>query len=466
MLIYDTVLKKKIKLETIKKDEVSIYICGPTVYDSAHLGHARSSLSFDLLTRILKILGYKTKVCRNLTDIDDKIIHKLKSTKQTLEEFTSFYIKEYQNHMENLNIISVDLEPKVTNSINLIENIISKLLDKEYAYISKNGDIYFDTSKDKKYGIISNKNINNEELKSRLNINLDKKNPQDFALWKIKNRDDKIFFKSFLGDGRPAWHIECSAIINDCFKGDENYSIDIHCGGSDLIFPHHENEASQSRCFLGHELSKYWMHNGFVTINNEKMSKSLGNSFFLKDALKIYDAEVLRFYLISIYYRSNLDFNDEDLLNSKKQLDKLYRLKKRVFSSIISTPNKNFRENMINAMSDDLNISKTLSIMNDMISINNDTLDKTPTKNIKREILANIDFIDRVLGFGNKNPFSYFQNSVSFSEKIEIEKLIEERRVAKINKNYNKSDEIRDMLDSKGIKLMDILNETMWEKNE
>ena len=466
MFIYDTVLKKKIKIETLKDGEVSIYICGPTVYDSAHLGHARSSLSFDLLNRVLKNLGYKTKVCRNLTDVDDKIILKLKEKKQNLLEFTSFYIDEYKENMKNLNILPIELEPQVTENIKYIENMIIKLIKNNYAYVSKSGNIYFNTSKDKKYGSISNQIVNEEKFETRLKDNLEKKNIKDFSLWKIKNSNDDIFFKSSLGDGRPAWHIECSAIIDRYFEGDKNYSIDIHCGGSDLIFPHHENEASQSRCFSGHELSKYWMHNGFVKIDDEKMSKSLQNSFFLKDALKIYNSEVLRFYLISIHYRSSLNFNNTDLLNSKKQLDKLYRLKKRAFGLKASIPNKIFHKDIISAMSDDLNISKTLSIINDMILINNDLLDKKPTKNIKKEILANIDFINNILGIGDKNPFLYFQIGISEDEKKIITELIEDRNIAKIDKNYSKADDIRAILNKKGVKLMDMGNETLWEKNE
>jgi cysteinyl-tRNA synthetase len=245
---------------------------------------------------------------------------------------------------------------------------------------------------------------------------------------------------------------------------DFDYSIDIHGGGADLIFPHHENEASQSRCFSGRELAKYWMHNGFVRINGEKMSKSLGNSFFVKDALKIYSGELLRFYLLSTHYRQDFNFSEEELLNSKKRLDKLYRLKKRVFGGKPGKVDIKFKNNILEALEDDLNVSVALAKIDNFISNANDELDNKPTKNLKKVILANIDFIDEVLGFGGENPFTYFQFGVPEKLKTKIEQLITERTEAKKNKDFDKADKIRDELKKLRVSIMDTPNGTVWEK--
>ncbi len=464
MIIFDSVKKAKVELEPIVAGKVSIYVCGPTVYDDAHLGHARSSLSFDILSRTLRALGYKVTLCKNFTDIDDKIIKKMQQSGKILEEITNFYIKRYLEDMEALGVQKADIEPKATESLGDIENIIKNLLENNFAYKISTGDIYFDTTKDNLYGSLSGK-VNLEDTLNRVEHHGEKKNPKDFVLWKASKRDDIISFDTSIGNGRPGWHIECSAMIDKHFLGDGKYSIDIHGGGADLLFPHHENEATQSRCAFGHELAKYWMHNGFVQINGEKMSKSLGNSFFIKDALTHYDGEILRFYLISVHYRNDFNFNEEDLLMSKKRLDKLYRLKKRVTPTSSSTPNQTFKAKLLEAMSDDMNISLTLSYIDEMISSSNEILDKEPkNKFIKKEILANIEFISHLLGIGAKEPFSYFQIGVDEDLKIKIDELIESRTQAKKEKNFKLSDEIRDELILKGIAIMDTVNGTVWEK--
>jgi cysteinyl-tRNA synthetase len=254
-------------------------------------------------------------------------------------------------------------------------------------------------------------------------------------------------------------------MIEKHFKGDGKYSIDIHGGGADLLFPHHENEASQSRCASGHELSKYWMHNGFVNIDGEKMSKSLGNSFFVKDALSVYDGEILRNYLISVHYRNDFNFNEKDLLSSKKRLDRLYRLKKRISPIKASKPNKSFQNALLEAMSDDLNISIAFATIDAMISATNDKLDINPKdKGLKKETLANIEFIDKLLGVGSKEPFSYFQIGVDKTSKAKIESLIEQRNNAKKAKDYLKADKIREDILDMGIAIMDRIDGTVWEK--
>ncbi len=465
MHIYDSVKKTKLPFEPIVPHKASIYVCGPTVYDDAHLGHARSSLSFDILSRTLKALGYEVTMGKNFTDIDDKIIKKVQTTGESLEQITTHYINRYKEDMRALGVSDADIEPKATDSLEAIESMIKGLIDKDIAYVVSSGDVYFDTSKDTNYGTISHQVGEDEDNQSRVEHNSQKRNPKDFALWKACASKDDICFEMSFSNGRPGWHIECSAMIEKHFKGNDKFSIDIHGGGADLLFPHHENEASQSRCATGHELSKYWMHNGFVNINGEKMSKSLGNSFFVKDALKLYDGEILRNYLISVHYKNDFNFNEEDLLNSKKRLDRLYRLKKRVIPTKASKPNIAFQKDVLKAMKDDLNISVALARVEQMISQTNDRLDENPKdKGLKKETLANIEFIDKLLGIGAKEPFSYFQIGIDKQTKEKIEALIEARDSAKKEKDYTKSDTIRDELSSMGIAIMDTANGTVWEK--
>ena len=465
MHIYDSVQKTKLPLEPICKGKVSIYVCGPTVYDDAHLGHARSSLAFDLLSRTLHALGYEVTMGKNFTDIDDKIIKKVEETGKTLEEITTFYMQRYLDDMAALGVQRPDIEPKATQSLEAIEGMIQNLIDKNFAYLTSIGDVYFDTSKDVRYGAISHKVGEDEENQSRVAHTLEKRNPKDFALWKACKGDEDICFDTAFSSGRPGWHIECSAMIEKHFHGDENFTIDIHGGGADLLFPHHENEAAQSRCATGHELAKYWMHNGFVQIDGEKMSKSLGNSFFLKDALKVYDGEILRYYLNSVHYRNDFNFSEEELLIAKKRLDKLYRLKKRIVPGEPSLVNPAFKKALLEAMADDLNISIALALIDEMIAETNDSLDRNPKdKALKKETLANIEFIHTLLGFGGKEPFAYFQMGISQEEKNQIESLIHERTQAKQAKDFSRSDALRDQLSGLGISIMDTADGTLWEK--
>ena len=465
MHIYDSVQKTKLPFEPIRKGEASIYVCGPTVYDDAHLGHARSSLAFDLLSRTLKVLGYRVTMGKNFTDIDDKIIKKVEATGKSMEEITSFYIERYLEEMEAIGVQRADIEPKATESLQAIENMIQKLIDKDFAYVISTGDVYFNTTKDNHYGDISHQVGEDDNNQSRVEHTSEKRNPKDFALWKACKKNEDICFDTNFSSGRPGWHIECSAMIEKHFKGNDEYSIDIHGGGADLLFPHHENEAAQSRCATGHELAKYWMHNGFVQIDGEKMSKSLGNSFFLKDALKVYDGEVLRYYLNSVHYRNDFNFNEEDLLTAKKRLDKLYRLKKRVLPGKGSAVNKAFKKSLLDAMSDDLNISIALSVIDEMVADANEKFDTNPKdKALKKETIANIEFIDTLLGFGGKEPFSYFHIGIDEALKEKIETLLAERTEAKKAKDFTRSDSIRDELIVMGISIMDTPDGTMWEK--
>jgi cysteinyl-tRNA synthetase len=266
MTIYDSVKKTKLPFEPIKEGEASIYVCGPTVYDDAHLGHARSALAFDLLCRTLKALGYKVTMGKNFTDIDDKIIRKVEETGTPMEELTAYYIERYLSEMAALGVSRADIEPKATESLEAIEHMIQTLIDKDHAYVVSNGDVYFDTSKDPHYGEISHKVHDDDENLSRVEHNREKRNPRDFALWKACKGEEDICFDTAFSKGRPGWHIECSAMIEKHFQGTDEYSIDIHGGGADLLFPHHENEAAQSRCATSHDLDKFCLNIVFVQI--------------------------------------------------------------------------------------------------------------------------------------------------------------------------------------------------------
>lgn len=461
--IYDSVKKEKIEFNSIVPNIAKIYVCGPTVYDDSHLGHARSAIAFDLLHRVLKANDYEVIMTKNFTDIDDKIIKKMLETSKSLEEITTTYINTYKADMKALNILPNSIEPKATENLEAMKNMISNLISKNIAYKTSNS-IYFDTSKDNAYGSISHK-VNDENSQARVEANNEKRNPSDFALWKFAKSND-VSFEAPFGVGRPGWHIECSAMIEKhlAYK-DEEFQIDIHGGGADLLFPHHENEAAQTRCSSGQNLAKYWMHNGFVNIDGEKMSKSLGNSFFLKDVLKSYSGEVIRFYLMSAHYRANFNFNEEDLIASKKRLDKFYRLKKRVYDVEASQVNKKFSEEIFIALNDDMNTSKAFSIIDEMIGNSNDKLDANPKdKNLKKELVANILFINDILGIGFNDAFIYFQFGIDEKTKSKIEDLINQRNEAKKAKDFTSADAIRDELTKLEISVMDTTNGVVWEK--
>jgi len=465
MTLYDSVHKTKRLFEPLVEGKVSLYVCGPTVYDDAHLGHAKSALVFDLLRRVLEANNYQVTFARNITDIDDKIIKKASDTGASVQEIATRYTQNYHSDMSAIGVLPPTLEPRATESIPAMIQMIQQLLNKKHAYIINNGDIYFDTQSDKSYLSLSNRQ--STENISRVTAVSEKKNEADFALWKAVH-DGSISFASPFGEGRPGWHLECSAMIEQhlAIQGCE-YAIDIHGGGADLLFPHHENEAAQTRCATNHNLARYWVHNGFINVDGEKMSKSLGNSFFLKDALKAYHGEVLRFYLLSTHYRGDFNFNEEDLLSSKKRLDKLYRLKKRLFglqSDIVETQ---FTTTLLEVLSDDMNVSKAYALIDELISSANDALDTNPKdKMIRQNILSSLNTIEKVLGFGGQNPYHYFQFGLDEAQKVHIEAQITKRNDAKALKDFVTSDALRDTLSAMGISIMDTPSGTFWELRE
>lgn len=467
--IYDSKLKEKVEFIPINPKEVRMYVCGPTVYDDSHLGHARSAIVFDLWRKLLREYGYKVIFAKNFTDIDDKIINKSLQSGLSVEEITRTYTQKYLDEMESLGVERADIEPKATQSLTSICAMIQTLLDKGFAYQTQNGDVYLSVSKDAHYGDLSGR-IADEESKSRIQNSEQKHDAKDFALWKSYKGVGDVGYDSPFGKGRPGWHIECSAMIKEHLALGGEYAIDIHGGGADLLFPHHENEVCQTRCADGQTLAKYWIHNGFVTINGEKMAKSLGNSFFIKDALRNHHGEVLRFYLLSTHYRAGLNFSEEDLLASKKRLDRLYRLKKRIAQmqpkaqNVESQNAQNaFSEAFLEALSDDLNISKALSVLDELIANANEMLDNKQKDKIS-QILANLNLVARVLGIGTQDSFEYFKLGISQERRAEIESLIAKRAEYKKAKDFQNADRIREDLRANGIEIMDTPKGCEWER--
>ncbi len=463
MHIYDSVSKTKLLFEPQQEGKVSLYVCGPTVYDDAHLGHAKSALVFDLLRRVLEAEGYEVTFARNITDIDDKIIAKALESGLSTAEIAARYTEAYHRDMAAIGVRLPTLEPRATESIGAMSDMIRRLLDSGHAYRIGNGDIYFDTASDGRYLTLSNRQ--SSENVSRVEKVSEKRNEADFALWKAVS-DGSVSFDSPFGPGRPGWHLECSAMIESYLAREGTpYAIDIHGGGADLLFPHHENEAAQTRCATNRELARYWMHNGFVTIGGEKMSKSLGNSFFLKDALRAYSGEVIRFYLLSTHYRGDFNFNEEDLIASKKRLDRLYRLKKRLFGmGAAGAHNAEFKKVLLEALGDDLNVSRAYALIDELISGANEKLDTDPKDKVYRQnLLGSLALIEEVMGFGGQNPFEYFQFGLDERAKAKIDALVARRSEAKKVKDFAASDAIRDELTAMGVAIMDTPAGTYWE---
>ncbi len=469
--VYNTASRGLEEFKPLNDNKVGMYVCGVTVYDFCHIGHGRSAVAFDLIYRYLKYKGYDVTFVKNFTDVDDKIINRANKEGVSCEEISSRYIEEYYKDMDKLNIEKPTYEPKATEHINEIIELVKKLIERGYAY-EVDGDVYFSVEKFKDYGKLSHKNI--DELKSgaRVEINEKKRNPLDFALWK-KSKEGEPWWDSPWGKGRPGWHIECSAMSMK-YLGE---SFDIHGGGEDLIFPHHENEIAQSEAATGKPFAKYWIHNGFVRINKEKMSKSLGNFFTLREVLKQYNGETLRYFLLLTHYRSPIDFSFEGLDAAKEALNRFYNFIQRLEETEFfkdgekSDELEDFLNSLIErfelAMDDDFNAPKAIGEVFATIRSFNQYLDriekgdKKPFKGYKEKFLDDINKISSVLGVFGTSSASWF-----IPEDIDVEwvkKKIEERAIARRNKDFETADKIRDELAKHGIILEDARNYTRWK---
>lgn len=456
MQVYNTLTNRKEEFVPIEPGKVRMYVCGPTVYNFFHIGNARPFVVFDTLRRYFKYRGYEVKFVQNFTDVDDKIINRAKEEGITAPEVSEKYIKEYFNDAEALNVMKADVHPKVSEHIPEIIEFVQTLIDKGYAY-EADGDVYYSTRKFSDYGKLSGQNIDDLESGARIAIGEVKEDPLDFALWKARKEESEIAWESPWGMGRPGWHIECSTMAKK-HLGD---TIDIHGGGQDLTFPHHENEIAQSEACNGVPFAHYWMHNGYINVDGKKMSKSLGNFFTVRDIRKQYSGDVIRFFLLSGHYRSPINFSDTLMEQSKQGYE---RIANAIETLEFLEANGNdeamadeavklasldkHREKFIEVMDDDLNTADGIAAIFELVSeINLDVKDGA-SKSFAKEALARIKELTDVLGI-----FSGDDEEEGLGD--DIQALIDERQAARKEKNWARADEIRDQLAAMGITLKD-----------
>jgi cysteinyl-tRNA synthetase len=479
--IYNTLTGRREDFIPLVPDQVRIYACGVTLYDHCHIGHARSAVVFDVIRRYLKYKGFAVTYVRNFTDIDDKIIARANQERIPWDSVARKYTSEYYRDMDLLGVERADIEPKATDHIKEMIDIIKKLIDKGYAY-ERDGSVYFAVEKFTEYGKLSKRNKDDMMAGARVEIDERKKYPLDFALWK-KSKEGEPYWESPWGYGRPGWHIECTA-MSIKHLGE---TFDIHGGGADLLFPHHENEIAQSEAYTGKLFAKYWVHNGFITINKEKMSKSLGNFFTIKEVLDKFDPEVVRFFLLSTHYRSPIEFSDYQLLEAESSLDRFYTtiirindlLERNHNEKVGDTKSRKFFEEFLlsfeskfeEAMDDDFNTALALGHIFEFVRETNRFLDSKPSGKIDKELLLTAK--EKLLKAGNvlnifiRTPRQWYVSlmkirKIGLSEKEIIEK-IKDRQDARHNKNWQLADIIRKELEEKGVILEDKKDRTDWK---
>ena len=466
MELYNTLTRKKEKFVPICDGEVKIYSCGPTVYNYIHVGNARPLCVFDVLRKYFEYLGYKVTFVQNFTDVDDKIIKKAIEENSDFVTVSQKYIEEYEKDAEGLNIKKATFHPKATENISEIIKIINDLIDKGYAYSLKNGDVYFRTRKFNEYGKLSHQTVDDLLSGARIQVDETKEDPLDFALWKSV-KPGEPYWDSPWGKGRPGWHIECSAMAGKYL----GKTIDIHCGGQDLIFPHHENEIAQSECCNGVRFANYWIHNGYININSQKMSKSLGNFFTVREISEKYGYEPIRYLMISSHYRNPINFSEDIIIQCKASLERLHTFKKNLefaFQNCLQEENNSkkisnkldeYRKKFENFMNDDLNTAEALSVIFEFVRyINADVLSQeTYSKGEISKILQFFNEITGVLGIVYEE-----KNTEKNITEEEIKKLLDERSQARKQRNWKRADEIRDELKSKNVIIEDTPKGTMY----
>lgn len=465
MKIYNTLTRRKETLKTITEGEVKIYACGPTVYNFIHIGNARPLCVFDTMRRYMEYRGLKVNFVQNFTDIDDKIIRRANEEGTDYKTVSEKYIEEFWKDAKGMNIREATVHPKATENIDEIISIIETLVEKGFAYPVENGDVYFSPKKFNEYGKLSHQPLEDLEAGARINIGELKKEPMDFALWKGA-KEGEPYWESPWGKGRPGWHIECSAMVRR-YLGE---TIDIHCGGQDLIFPHHENEIAQSECCNGVSFANYWMHNGYINVDNVKMSKSLGNFFTVREVAEKYGYEPIRYLMISSQYRSPINYSIDIIEQCKASLVRLYNCRDSLdfaaanavdalpenAQEIKDTLNSR-REQFIKAMDDDLNTADAISSVFELVrDINTSVITDKPSAELVRFATELFDELTGVLGL--------VYNRKTESLDSEIEALIEARQEARKNKNWAQADRIRDELKAQGIVLEDTPQGVKWRR--
>ncbi|MFR1784127.1 MAG: cysteine--tRNA ligase [Sarcina ventriculi] len=464
MKVYNTLTKKKEEFKPLVAGKVKMYVCGPTVYNFFHIGNGRTFIVFDTIRRYFEYRGYEVEFVQNFTDIDDKMIKRANEENTTVKEVGDKYIKEYYEDADNLNIERATVNPRATEYITQIIDFVKGLVDKGYAY-EVDGDVYFSTKKFGDYGKLSGQNIEDLQSGARISIDERKKDPMDFAIWKAQKPGEPAW-KSPWGMGRPGWHIECSCMAKNIL-GD---TIDIHAGGSDLAFPHHENEIAQSEALTGKTFANYWLHSAFVNVNNQKMSKSLNNFLTARAALEKFDADVIRFLMLSAHYRQQLNFSEELLLSAKASVERIYNtiynlenLLDEVRTTHITDEEKKYlqslnkyKEKYIEKMDDDFNTADAITAIFDLIKDVNINVNIDSSK----ELITGCLNLIRELG----KPLGMLQKSTKVNLDDEIQKLVNERQQARKNKNWALADKIRDDLKSRGIVLEDTPQGIRWHK--
>lgn len=468
--LYNTLTQKKEELVPYSQNKIKMYVCGPTVYSSAHLGHARAAVTFDIIERFLSHIGYEVTYVRNFTDIDDKIINKSIETGVPAVEISEKYIQEYKDDMASIGVKTPTVEPKVTEHIPEIIDLIRRIIDSGHAYQSGD-DVFFSVKKFKDYGKLSKRHPDDMIAGIRVDINERKEDPLDFALWKGAKPGEPSW-QSPWGKGRPGWHIECSTMSMK-YLGE---SFDIHGGGKDLLFPHHENEIAQSESASGQQFAKYWIHNGLIQINREKMSKSIGNILNVKNAVSMWSKEAIRLFFLSHQYLNPADFSDTIMDESEAALERLYITIKRAHDlgeggggedSELAAAVGGFKEKWVTTMCDDFNTADAFGSLFELTRAINRSIDSVGRTDALEGALEEIKVFGDVLGVLEYEPDEYLKglrlekSSTGITEE-EIEEFIEERNSARSEKNWGRADEIRDELSEKGILLEDKSEGTVW----
>ena len=464
MKIYNSLTRKKEEFVPLEPGKVSMYVCGPTVYNYFHIGNGRTFIVFDTIRRYMEYRGYEVNFVQNFTDIDDKMINKANEENTTVKEIGDKYISEYYKDADGLNIKRATTNPRATEYINEIIEFVSGLIEKGYAY-EVNGDVYFRTKKFEGYGQLIGQNLDDLQAGARINVDERKEDPMDFAIWKAQKPGEPAWECPW-GLGRPGWHIECSCMAKKLL-GD---TIDIHAGGMDLAFPHHENEIAQSEALTGKKFANYWMHAAFLNVNNQKMSKSLNNFLTARDALKEYDADVIRFLMLSGHYRIQLNFSNDLLESAKASVERLYNAIGNLENLISEVKNEKmtdeevrylesldaYRQRYIEKMDDDFNTADAISVLFDLIRDINSNVGINSSKELCEKALELI----RELGL----PLGILQKTTKGDLEDEIEALIAERQQARKDRNFALADKIRDELKAKGIELLDTPQGVRWKK--
>lgn len=461
--LYNTLNRKLEPFQPMEEGKVKMYVCGPTVYNYIHIGNARPAVVFDMVRRYLQYRGYEVTYVSNFTDVDDKIIKSAEEMGEDVLTLAERFIQAYHEDTEALGVKRADVHPRVTETMPEIIAFIERLVDKGYAYAS-GGDVYFRTRKFNDYGKLSHQSIDDLQLGTRIEVGEKKEDPLDFVLWKGA-KPGEIFWESPWGNGRPGWHIECSAMVKK-YLGD---TIDIHAGGQDLSFPHHENEIAQSEALTEKQMANYWLHNGYINIDNEKMSKSLGNFILVHDIIKKFDPEVVRFFIINAHYRSPINFSDDQLTSAKNGLERMKTTYANLQHRLDETADlgknsekwmndiEKHHDQFLKEMDDDFNSANAVAAMFDLVKLGNLYLREDHTnKEVLEHFIKRLDDMSFVLGIELKEETALLDE--------EIETLIQERIDARKNRDFARADEIRDLLKEKNINLEDTPQGTRWKR--